>query len=179
MPITGASSFLGTRRSKILDFNSHDERQRGHRHPVIVDAIKRQLTRFLRDAGQRPVRARLGKLLSEVTPGDIDVFFFTCMPRPMRTLKAAAGTRVDTNLTRYRSYHGATHIALTGDPRRWPNEPGVPGTSADGPCPYSFGETDAERTEANLRYLEEVITYEGPDQIAAMFIETVTGTNGT
>ena len=30
----------------------------------------------------------------------------------------------------------------------------------------------------NLQYLEEVITYEGPETIAAMFIETVTGTNG-
>ncbi|MDP6944491.1 MAG: aminotransferase class III-fold pyridoxal phosphate-dependent enzyme [Myxococcota bacterium] len=46
------------------------------------------------------------------------------------------------------------------------------------PYHYSFGKTDAEKTEENLRYLDEVIMYEGPDTIAAMFIETVTGTNG-
>jgi len=46
------------------------------------------------------------------------------------------------------------------------------------PYDYSFGTTDAEKTANNLRYLEEVITYEGPQNIAAMFIETVTGTNG-
>jgi taurine--2-oxoglutarate transaminase len=48
------------------------------------------------------------------------------------------------------------------------------------PSPYtfSFGDTDEEKTSKNLQYLEEVIQYEGPHTIAAMFIETVTGTNG-
>ena len=46
------------------------------------------------------------------------------------------------------------------------------------PYRYRFGKTDAEICEENLRYLDEVIMYEGPQNIAAMFIETVTGTNG-
>ncbi len=46
------------------------------------------------------------------------------------------------------------------------------------PYDFSFGKTEAEKTERNLRYLEEVIQYEGPEHIAAMFIESVTGTNG-
>lgn len=191
VPITGAegSYFWGPDGRKILDFNSHVMSvNAGHRHPVIVDAIKRQLDAFpfAMPGSATPVRARLGKLLSEVTPGDIDVFFFTCSGAEANenALKAARWyTGRHKVLTRYRSYHGATQgaIALTGDPRRWPNEPGVPGivrVMDPQPYSYSFGETDAERTEANLRYLEEVITYEGPDQIAAMFIETVTGTNG-
>ena len=55
-------------------------------------------------------------------------------------------------------------MQLTGDPRRWANEPGSPGVvHVMDPQPYdfSFGATEAERTEQNLRYLEEVIMYEG------------------
>jgi taurine--2-oxoglutarate transaminase len=86
-------------------------------------------------------------------------------------------------LSRYRSYHGATNLTMqmTGDPRRWPNEPGGPGfirVLDPTPYHYSFGGTEEERTANNLRYLEEVIMYEGPQTIAAMIIETVTGTNG-
>ncbi|NBQ15565.1 MAG: aminotransferase class III-fold pyridoxal phosphate-dependent enzyme, partial [Proteobacteria bacterium] len=40
------------------------------------------------------------------------------------------------------------------------------------------GASDEEIVRNNLTYLEEVIQYEGPKNIAAMFIETVTGTNG-
>jgi taurine--2-oxoglutarate transaminase len=86
-------------------------------------------------------------------------------------------------LSRYRSYHGGTNLTmqLTGDPRRWANEPGTPGIiRVMDPIPYnySFGDTDAERTENHLRYLEELIAYEGPQTIAAMIVETVIGTNG-
>jgi len=86
-------------------------------------------------------------------------------------------------LSRYRSYHGATNatMQLTGDPRRLHNEPGMPGVvRVMDPWPYTFswGDTDAEIVKNNLTYLEEVIVYEGPETIAAMFIETVTGTNG-
>ena len=72
-------------------------------------------------------------------------------------------------------------MQLTGDPRRWANEPGMPGVVRvmdPRPYNYSFGDDEASQTKNNLAYLEEVITYEGPDNIAAMFIETVTGTNG-
>ena len=72
-------------------------------------------------------------------------------------------------------------MQLTGDPRRWANEPGGPGfVKVMDPWPYhySFGKTDAEITSENLKYLDEVIMYEGPQNIAAMIIEPVTGTNG-
>jgi taurine--2-oxoglutarate transaminase len=48
------------------------------------------------------------------------------------------------------------------------------------PTPYdfSFGKTEEEIVKNNLTYVEEVIQAEGPHTIAAMFIETVTGTNG-
>ena len=83
-------------------------------------------------------------------------------------------------MARYRSYHGATAgaISLTGDPRRWADEPGMPGVvRVLDPCRWhQRGETEpVERTSPNL---EEVIQYEGPNTIAAFIMETVTGTNG-
>jgi len=124
--------------------------------------------------------------MAEITPGDINTFFFTlggaeANENAMRAARLMTGRQKI--LSRYRSYHGATNatMQLTGDPRRWANEPGAPGfirVMDPTPYNYSFGKTDAEKTENNLRYLEEVIMYEGPQNIAAMFVETVPGTNG-
>ncbi len=85
-------------------------------------------------------------------------------------------------VARYRSYHGATAgaMTLTGDPRRWPAEPGIPGVVRvlD---PYAYRCAFCSPGGCNLRcadHVEEVITYEGPHTVAAMILETVTGTNG-
>jgi taurine--2-oxoglutarate transaminase len=88
-------------------------------------------------------------------------------------------------IARYRSYHGgsAGTIALTGDPRRWGSEPTglMPGViHIMDPYPYSFswGKSEEEVTKNNLIYIKETIEYEGPKNIAAIFVESVTGTNG-
>jgi taurine--2-oxoglutarate transaminase len=92
-------------------------------------------------------------------------------------------------LTRYRSYHGATYgaLALTGDPRRVAWEPAVmPGVVHFlDPFRYrsTFHQGKAEISEEEfcndyLNHLEEIIQYEGPNTIAAILLETVTGTNG-
>jgi taurine--2-oxoglutarate transaminase len=87
-------------------------------------------------------------------------------------------------LAAYRSYHGATagSIALTGDPRRWPSEPGMPGVVRYwGPYPYrsAFHATsEAEESERALAHLRDVITFEGAHTVAAIVLETVVGTNG-
>ena len=174
---------------KILDFNSQLMCVNiGHNHPKVKAAIKEQLDKltYVYPGTATEVRAKLGKRLSEITPGDINTFFFTIggAEANENAIKAA---RLFTGkykiITRYRSYHGATNacMQLSGDPRRWANEPGMPGVVRvmdPSPYTYSFGDDDEEITANNLRYLEEVIMMEGPQNIAAMFIETVTGTNG-
>ena len=160
----------------------------GHGHPRVRDAIVSQLDKlaFAYPGTATEIRARVGKLLSEIVPGDIHTFFFT-LGGAEANESAIKAARLVTGrfkiLARYRSYHGGTNAALqlTGDPRRLPNEPGMPGViHVFDPVPYrfSFGETDEERTRRNLEYLEEVITYEGPSEIAAIFIEAVPGSNG-
>ena len=175
---------------RILDFNSQLMSVNiGHNHPKVIQAIKDQADRgltYVYPGTATEPRARLGKLLSEITPGWLNTFFFTLggAEANENALKMARQfTGRQKVLARYRSYHGATNacMQLTGDPRRIPNEPGTPGVvhvMDPWPYNYSFGVTDEEITRNNLEYLEEVIMYEGPHTIAAMIIETVTGTNG-
>src|SRR5205823_3190312 len=82
-------------------------------------------------------------------------------------------------LARYRSYHGATagSMMLTGDPRRWASEPGIPGV-VHVLDPYHGIERGWDTAEQSLAMLEEVIQLEGAHTIAGFFLETVTGTNG-
>src|SRR4029079_1853462 len=82
-------------------------------------------------------------------------------------------------LARYRSYHGATAgaMTLTGDPRRWANEPGISGV-VHVLDPYHGIERGWDLAEQSLAMLEEVIQLEGPHTIAGFILETVTGTNG-
>src|SRR6202035_4193310 len=82
-------------------------------------------------------------------------------------------------LARYRAYHGATMgaMTLTGDPRRWATEPGLVGVVRY-PDTHRWGEREPRPVEESLRGLEDVIMYEGPHTIAAIFLETIVGTNG-
>lgn len=173
---------------RILDFNAQLMSVLiGHGHPRVIAAMKRQLDEliFVYPQTATQVRARLGKLLTELVPG-MDSFFFT-LGGAEANENAVKMARLYTGrqkiLARYRSYHGATQLtmSLTGDPRRWPSEPAGPGVvhvMDPQPYDYSFGATDEERTKHHLTYLEEVIKYEGPQHIAAFIVETVTGTNG-
>ncbi len=160
----------------------------GHGHPKVIAAIQQQAETlaFVHPSMATEVRARLSKRLSELVPGDINTFFYTLggADANENAIKAARlFTGRNKIIVRHRAYHGATAgaIAMTGDPRRWPTEPGMPGIVRvldPEPYDYSFGKTDEEKTANNLQYLEEIIQYEGGQNIAAMFIETVTGTNG-
>ncbi len=181
--------FWDTDGKRYIDFNSQLMCVNiGHNHPRVVEAIKAQADKllFVYPGAATEPRARLGKLLSELVPSHITKFFFTNGGAEANegAIKAARlFTGRQKILSRYRSYHGATHGAmqLTGDPRRWATEPGAPGfIRVMDPVPYefSFGATDEERTKNNLTYLAEVIAYEGGHNIAAMIIEPVLGTNG-
>ncbi len=174
---------------RIIDFNSQLMSVNiGHSHPRVIAAMKAQLDALIYafPHSATPVRARLSQKLAALFPGDLNTFFFT-LGGAEANENAVKLARLYTGrhkiLSRYRSYHGATNLTmqLTGDPRRWANEPGAPGfirVLDPSPYHYTFGDSPEERTAQNLAYLEEIIMYEGPQNIAAMMIETVTGTNG-
>ena len=175
---------------RLLDFNSQLMCVNiGHSHPKVIAAMKRQLDRqllYVYPGTATGPRARLGRMLADIVPDPINTFFFT-LGGAEANENAIKAARLYTGrhkiLSRYRSYHGATHacMQLTGDPRRWENEPGPWGfVRVMDPQPYdfSFGATDEEQTRNHLAYLEDLIRMEGPETIAAMFVEPVTGTNG-
>jgi taurine--2-oxoglutarate transaminase len=163
----------------------------GHGDERVIGAIKAQAEElaYAGPSMATRVRAELGQKLSGLTPGDLDVFFFTlggaeANENALRLARAYTGRHKI--MTRYRSYHGATAgaIALTGDPRRWANEPGYPGIIRVFD-PYKYrsqlyqeGDSDELFSQKCLDQLEEVLMYEGPQTVAAIFIEPVTGTNG-
>jgi taurine---2-oxoglutarate transaminase len=170
---------------RYIDFNSQLMSVNiGHGDRRVADAIAEQAHRLAFAAPQfaTEVRGRLGQLLAELTPGDLKRFFFTlggaeANENALRLARMVTGRQKV--IAHHRSYHGATAgaISVTGDPRRWANEPGVPGVIRvlD---PWRWGRIEPEPVEAQLAYLDEVIQYEGPHTIAAFILETVTGTNG-
>ena len=170
---------------RFIDFNSQLMCVNiGHGDERVIRAIEAQL-RTLAYANPfmaTEPRARLGAKLAEIAPGDIDVFFFTnggaeANENAIKLARLATGRQKI--LARYRSYHGATAGAmmLTGDPRRWASEPGMPGV-VHVLDPYHGIERGWDSTEEALALIDETIQLEGPQTIAAFILESVTGTNG-
>ncbi len=170
---------------RILDFNSQLMSVNiGHGDQRVVNAILEQATRlqFVQPAFVTEVRARLGEKLTGLLPGDLDKVFFTlggaeAIENAIKIARQYTGRYKI--LARYRAYHGATMgaMTLTGDPRRWATEPGLVGVVRY-PDTHRWGEREPRPVEESLRGLEDVIMYEGPHTIAAIFLETIVGTNG-
>ena len=170
---------------RFIDFNSQLMCSNvGHSHPRVVKAIQEQAATlaYANPFMATEPRARLGVKLAALAPGDIDTFFFTnggaeATENAIRIARVATGRHKV--LVRYRSYHGGTAgaIALTGDPRRWASEPGIPGV-VRAPDFHKYGRKDPEPVASALAELEDVIRYEGGQNIAAFVMETVVGTNG-
>jgi taurine---2-oxoglutarate transaminase len=160
----------------------------GHQHPKIVAAIKEQAEKLCTIGPPMATEARstLARLLAEVTPGDLQLSFFTnggAEANENAVKLARWYTGRHKIIARYRSYHGATAgaITLTGDPRRWPAEPGIPGVvrMLD---PYTYrcpaGHPDPCPVCTGAPHLEEILQYEGAHTVAAVILETIVGTNG-
>src|SRR5690349_6522567 len=170
---------------RFLDFNSQLMSVNiGHGDERVINAMheQAQTLAYANPFMATEPRARLGAKLAEITPGDIDTFFFTnggaeANENAIKIARFFTGRHKI--MARYRSYHGATagSISLTGDPRRWAAEPGMPGVVRvlD---PYHGIERGWESAETSLAMIEEVMQLEGPQNIAAFILESVVGTNG-
>jgi taurine---2-oxoglutarate transaminase len=191
IPVAGAEGryFWDYDGKRYLDFASQLVNLNiGHQHPRIIEAIKEQAEKLctIGPPMANESRSQLGRLLAEVTPGDLSVSFFTnggaeANENAIKLARMVTGRHKI--IARYRSYHGATHgaVTITGDPRRWAVEPGLPGVvrMLD---PYTYrcpaGHPDPCPVCTGSPHLEEILQYEGPQNVAAVVLETVTGTNG-
>lgn len=197
IPVTRAKGvyFWDVDEKRYLDFNSMVMCVNiGHGDERVINAISdqaRELTFAGPGMATKP-RAVLGKLLTEVVPKGLTKFLYTlggADANENAVKLARAYTGKHKILTRYRSYHGASYgaIALTGDPRRYAWEPSVMPGVVHFLDPYKYRSTfhrmnrdisDEEFSTDYLNHLEEIILSEGPQTIAAVMIEPVTGTNG-
>ena len=184
------SEFWDEDGKRYLDFSSQLLNANiGHQHPKLVAAIKEQADRLCTIAPihANDARSEAARLIAEVAGGDLNMVFFT-NGGAEATENAVRMARLHTGrfkvLNHYRSYHGATNgaITLTGDPRRWPSEPGMPGVVKFwGPYAYrsSFhAENEQQECERALQHLDEVLMVEGAHTVAAIIVESVVGTNG-
>ncbi len=191
LPVAGAEGryFWDYDGNRYLDFASQLVNVSiGHQHPKVIAAIKEQADRLctIGPGMAEESRSELARLLAEVTPGDLTMSFFTNggAEANENAIKLARWyTGRHKIIARYRSYHGATAgaITLTGDPRRWPAEPGIPGVVRMFD-PYTYrcpaGHPDPCPVCTGAPHLEEILQYEGADTVAAVILETITGTNG-
>src|SRR5689334_15416473 len=164
---------------RFIDFNSQLMCVNiGHSDERVIRAIQQQAATlaYANPFMATEVRARLGAKLAEITPDGIDTFFFTnggaeANENAIRIARFFTGRHKI--LARYRSYHGATagSISLTGEPRRWAAEPGIPGVIRVFD-PYHGIERGWESAESSLAMIEETIQLEGSHQIAAFILES-------
>jgi len=191
IPVAGAKGrhFWDYDGKRYLDFASQLVNVNlGHGHPKVIAAIKKQADQLctIGPPMASESRSKLAKQIAEVTPGDLSVSFFTnggaeANENAIKFARMVTGRHKI--IARYRSYHGATHgaISLTGDPRRWGAEPAMPGVvrmldpftyrcpaGHPDPCPVCTG----------APHLEEILQYEGAHTVAAIILETVVGSNG-
>jgi taurine---2-oxoglutarate transaminase len=191
IPISRAQGvyFWDSDGKRYIDFSSQLMNMNiGHQHPKVIKAIQDQAAQlcYAHPGMATEARGLLGQKIAEVAPGNLNKTFF-CLGGAEANENAIKIARFYTGrnkiLARYRSYHGATHgaIALTGDYRRLPVEPAMPGVvhfldPFCYRCPFGWRIENCHRE--CISHVEEVINYEGPDRIAAIIMEGVTGSNG-
>jgi len=160
----------------------------GHGCQSVIDAVKVQADTLAvaHPAAVYETKARLGEALAQVTPCGLDKFFFTlggaeAIENALKIARMVTGRHKV--ITRYRSYHGATYgaMSLGGDARRFALEPGISGViRVEDPycyrCPWGTSPDVCHRQ--CVEQIERIIELEGPEHIAAVFVEPITGAAG-
>ena len=163
----------------------------GHGNKAIVDTICEQAKKipFMGPAFAMDCRADAAEAVVEASGLKGAKVFFTNAGAESNenAIKIARQfTGKQKVFSQYRCYHGSSAGAgmLTGEPRHFFNEPGGPGfVKYDGPYSYrapkacSFANED-EVADFYLELLENQILYEGAENIAAIWLESIVGSNG-
>lgn len=174
---------------RYLDFSSQLVNMNiGHSHPKLLAALKEQADRlsFAHPGTATDIRAQAAAKLAEMTPGDLTKTLFTlgggeAVENAIKMARQYTGRHKI--ITRYRSYHGASLGAgtATGDPRRLYSEMGVSGfVRVHDPYAYRcpFGYAPKGNPQVYIDHLIQTIEFEGPQTVAAILMESITGFNG-
>ena len=181
---------VGADGRKVLDLSSQFVfANLGHCDERITAAISRQAARLpaVNSQWATEPKARLGKLLAEVSPGDLTKTFFSTSgaeanEAAIKMVRWATGKQKV--LSRWRAYHGSTMgaMSVSAEYRNWSAEPAVPGAIRLLPpycyrCP--FGSTYPSCGVQCARHVEEVIRMEGgARRVAGVIGEPIMGSGG-
>ena len=182
-------SFTDGEGKSFLDFSSQLMCMNlGHNNAAVIKSIQVQAATLAYAAPfyATTARAELSQLLLDVLPEGLTKFFFTTSGTDANEAAfkiARLYTGKSKIISRYRSYHGSTSgsIAATGDPRRWPVQPGGKGQGVIFSPEVNCYRCPIRHTYpgcgvACADYLEHMIANEG--DVAAVIVEPVVGTNG-
>ncbi|MBQ7370675.1 MAG: aminotransferase class III-fold pyridoxal phosphate-dependent enzyme [Blautia sp.] len=162
----------------------------GYGNKDIIEAVKEQVGKlpYVAPAFASGPRSELAKLLVDLAPDNMAKVFFSCGGSDANEAAinmARTVTGRSKIFSRYRSYHGSTLGSgnLSGDPRRFALEHPAATGFVKFIDPYVYREkvtfqNDSEASSFYLEKLEEQILYEGPNDVAAIFVESITGANG-
>jgi len=195
---------------RIFDLRSaHESSNIGFNHPRVLTAMREQMEKivYVTDDFATEPTARLAARLASLSPGGPNKKIFFSQSGAAAVEAAVKGARLAQYnrlfhgnglpadaprqyplpfkiISRYKSWHGATAGAgsVSGDPRRWFQEPftdpGVvfaPEANSDRPM-FGGGSGEVDR---HLEYLDYLIEHEGGrGRVAAMIVEPVAGSNG-
>ena len=191
MVITGGEGlyFFDDAGKRYLDFHSGwGHMTLGHQPRPVLDAIAAQLNELsnIMPGFAHAPAALLGACLAAIVPVPLGKSFFATSGTEaidVAVKMARAYTGRFKIIARYRSYHGNNYGAgvLSGDPRRIPLEPGMPGVvhALDCycyRCPFKLTYPQCEVHCAE--HIAQLIELEGPGTVAAVLAEPVVASNG-
>src|SRR5438552_13936603 len=159
----------------------------GHGNQRVTDAVVKQMQEvsYVTPSCVTKVRGELGKKLAEICPGNLNKAFFTLcgassIENGVKLARLYTGRHKI--LSRYQSYHGASHgaMAASGDPRRLPvdSQQAPNFVHFDLPYSYRWQHGDEDLLKDAVAQLERIIAYEGPNNIAAILLEGQSGSSG-
>jgi len=191
LEMTGGAGvyFTSTDGARWLDFGSMSyQASLGHGHPRMIDAIKRQAEALCVSfpSAVFPAKEELAARLLQLAPDGFTKVFFTlggaeANENAIKIARLATGRHK--LVSRYRSYHGATMgaLSLTGDWRRPPLEPGIPGVVHAQDCYCDrcpFGQRVERCARECASHIDDILELEGGGSVAAVVLEPVPGANG-
>lgn len=200
--MTGKASPIAVKRADGIYFWDYDGKQYtdmgsqltnvnlGYGNQDITNAIKEQLDvlPYVAPKFASGPRAQLAKMLIDLAPDNMQKVFFALGGSDSNEAAinmARTVTGRSKIFSRYRSYHGSTLGSgnLSGDPRRFALENPAANGFIKFFDPYVYRskipfQTDAEAAEFYLDKLREQLLYEGPENVAAIEVESITGANG-
>ncbi len=176
---------------RYLDFSSQLMNVNiGHGNQRVTDAVMRQMqaVSYVYPGMATEVRGELGKVIAELTPGNLTKTFFTlggaeAVENGIKIARMYSGR--SKIIAQYRSYHGATYGAMSagGDPRKHAMDAQAAPNfiHVENPyfyrCPWNSASLEECGTLA-LQHLERVIQFENPSSIAALLYEGASGSSG-